>query len=172
MNLLTNITIFLTSLFYIGVGVKHFMDPNWFLIIIPPYLKFIGIELVYISGIFEILFGFLILLSKYRKIAGYGIILLLLAVYPANIYLAFNKDVQNLIGISQFMALWVRLPIQFVLIFIVYSILEDKKKNKTIILSFVANFVITIFLPYPINGIIFIVLLIFLLYALLNNAKN
>ena len=44
MNLLTNITIFLTSLFYIGVGVKHFMDPNWFLIIIPPYLKFIGIE--------------------------------------------------------------------------------------------------------------------------------
>ena len=167
MNLLTNITIFITSMFYVSVGIKHFLDPDWFLIIIPPYLKFISIELVYISGFFEIFFGFLMLLPKYRKIAGYAIILLLLAVYPANIYLAFNKEVQDLIGISQFMALWVRLPIQFLLIFIAYSIAEENKKNKIIILSFIANFVILLFIPYPINIIIFIILLIVLIYALL-----
>ena len=167
MNLLTNITIFITSMFYVSVGIKHFLDPDWFLIIIPPYLKFISIELVYISGFFEIFFGFLILLPQYRKIAGYAIILLLLAVYPANIYLAFNKEVQDLIGISQFMALWVRLPIQFLLIFIAYSIAEENKKNKIIILSFIANFVILLFIPYPINIIIFIILLIVLIYALL-----
>jgi len=167
MNLLTNITILLTSIFYIGVGIKHFLNPDWFLIIIPPYLESISIELVYISGFFEISLGFLILFPKYRKIAGYGIILLLLAVYPANIYLAFNKEAQELIGISQFMALWVRLPIQFVLMFIAYSITEEK--NKIIILSFIANFVILLFIPYPINVIIFIILLIIFLYALFTN---
>ena len=108
------------SIFYINVGVKHFIDPEWFLYIIPPYLKFIGLELVYISGVFEILLGTLLLFPKYRKISAYGIILLLIFVYPANIYLAFNKEPQQLIGISAFMASWVRLPIQFVLIGIAY----------------------------------------------------
>tara|TARA_Y100001960_G_C14266178_1_gene629939 strand:- start:192 stop:533 length:342 start_codon:yes stop_codon:yes gene_type:complete len=108
------------SIFYINVGVKHFTDPNWFLYIIPPYLKFIGIELVYVSGFFEIILGILLLISKYRKIAAYGIILLLIAVYPANIYLAFNELPQNLIGITPFMASWVRLPLQFILIGIAY----------------------------------------------------
>ena len=170
MALLTNITILLTSMFYIGVGIKHFVDPNWFLIIIPPYLQFIGIEIVYISGFFEILFGLLVLMPKYRKIAGYGIILLLLAVYPANIYLAFNKEAQDLIGISQFMALWVRLPIQFVLMFIAYSISGEKAKKKIIFLSFIANFVIVLFLPYPISIIVIILLLFFLFYSLFINS--
>ena len=107
-------------MFYISVGVKHFLDPYWFLHIIPPYLKSIGLELVYISGFFEVLLGVLILVPKYRKIAAYGIILLLIAVYPANIYLAFNDIPQKLIGISSFKASWVRLPLQFVLIGIAY----------------------------------------------------
>ena len=114
------ITIYIMSLFYINVGVKHFIDPDWFLFIIPPYLTFIGLELVYLSGIFEITLGILILFSKYRKIASYGIILLLIGVYPANIYLAFNDLPQQQIGISSFAASWVRLPIQFILIGIAY----------------------------------------------------
>ncbi len=120
MNFLYKASIFIMSIFYINVGVKHFTDPNWFLYIIPPYLKFIGIELVYVSGFFEIILGILLLISKYRKIAAYGIILLLIAVYPANIYLAFNELPQNLIGITPFMASWVRLPLQFILIGIAY----------------------------------------------------
>jgi len=108
------------SLFYINVGIKHFIDPNWFLYIIPPYLIFVGLELVYLSGIFEIILGILILFSKYREIASYGIILLLIAVYPANIYLAFNEIPQQQIGISSFSASWIRLPIQFILIGVAY----------------------------------------------------
>jgi len=108
------------SIFYINVGLKHFTDSEWFLYIIPPYFKFIGLELVYISGFFEILLGILLLLPKYRKIAAYGLILLLIAVYPANIYLAFNELPQTLINVSPFMASWVRLPLQFVLIGIAY----------------------------------------------------
>ena len=45
-----------------------------------------------------------------------SVILLLIAVYPANIYLAFSEDAQKAIGVSSFFASWVRLPIQFVLI--------------------------------------------------------
>ena len=120
MNILHKIGILIMAIFYINVGVKHFIDPEWFLYIIPPYLKFIGLELVYISGVFEILLGTLLLFPKYRRISAYGIILLLIFVYPANIYLAFNEEPQQLIGISSFMASWVRLPIQFVLIGIAY----------------------------------------------------
>ena len=120
MNILHKLGILIMAIFYINVGVKHFIDPEWFLYIIPPYLKFIGLELVYISGVFEILLGTLLLFPKYRKISAYGIILLLIFVYPANIYLAFNEEPQQLIGISSFMASWVRLPIQFVLIGIAY----------------------------------------------------
>ena len=120
MNILHKVGILIMAIFYINVGVKHFIDPEWFLYIIPPYLKFIGLELVYISGVFEILLGTLLLFPKYRRISAYGIILLLIFVYPANIYLAFNEEPQQLIGISSFMASWVRLPIQFVLIGIAY----------------------------------------------------
>ena len=120
MTLLNKLTLIIMSFFYINVGVKHFVDPGWFLFIIPPYLKFIGLELVYISGIFEILLGLLLLFPKYRKRSAYGIILLLIAVYPANIYLAFNEKPQELIDISSFAASWIRLPIQFILIGIAY----------------------------------------------------
>ena len=108
------------SVFYINVGIKHFIEPEWFLYIIPPYLSYIDLELVYISGLFEIALGILLLFKKYRKIASYGIILLLIAVYPANIYLAFNELPQQQIGISSFAASWVRLPIQFILIGLAY----------------------------------------------------
>ena len=120
MKIFKNLSIYLLSFFYIYVGIKHFIDPNWFLYIIPPYLVKIGIKLVYISGFFEILFGVFLLIPKYRKLAAYGIILLLIAVYPANIYLAFNEEPQKLIGISSFAASWIRLPIQFILIGLAY----------------------------------------------------
>jgi len=114
------ISIYLMVYFYISVGIKHFTDPNWFLYIIPPYLEFVGIELVYLSGFFEVILGTLLIFKKTRKIGAYGLILLLIAVYPANIYLALNERPQELIGISSFAASWIRLPIQFILIGLAY----------------------------------------------------
>ena len=108
------------SIFYINVGMKHFIDPYWFLHIIPPLLAPIGLELVYISGYYEIIFGAMLLVPMFRKIAGYGLILLLIAVYPANLYLAFYEEPQKLIEISSFAASWVRLPIQFIFLGLAY----------------------------------------------------
>ena len=63
-------SILVMSIFYVNVGIKHFTDPLWFLHIIPPFLNSIGLELVYISGFFEIFFGMMLALKKTRKIAS------------------------------------------------------------------------------------------------------
>ena len=76
--------------------------------------------LVYLSGYFEITFGMMLLVPMLRKISAYGLILLLIAVYPANLYLAFYQQPQELIGISAFAASWVRLPIQFIFLGLAY----------------------------------------------------
>jgi len=115
-----SILIIISSIFYTIVGVKHFIEPDYFLSIIPPYLPF-HIELVYISGFFEILFGLMILFPKYRYYGSIGLILLLIAVFPANIYLAQSKEAQEAIGASQQIAIW-RLPMQGILIWIAYWI--------------------------------------------------
>jgi len=115
-----SILIVISSIFYTIVGIKHFIEPDYFLSIIPPYLPF-HIELVYISGFFEILFGLMILFPKYRYYGSIGLILLLIAVFPANIYLAQSKEAQEAIGASQQIAIW-RLPIQGIFIWIAYWI--------------------------------------------------
>ena len=115
-----SILIIISSIFYTIVGIKHFIEPDYFLSIIPPYLPF-HIELVYISGFFEILFGLMILFPKYRYYGSIGLILLLIAIFPANIYLAQSKEAQEAIGASQQITIW-RLPMQGILIWIAYWI--------------------------------------------------
>ncbi len=107
------------SIGYIGVGLNHFFDPSFFLKIMPPYLPY-HLELIYISGAFEIIFGIGLLFKKYRFFVCWGLIFLLIAVYPANIYLAFNTEPQQALNISPFLASWIRLPIQFIFIGIAY----------------------------------------------------
>ena len=114
------ISIWVMSMFYICAGVSHFIHSGWFVQIIPPALKFIEYELVYISGFFEIALGFMLLFQRSRYLASIGLILLLIAVYPANIYLAFNEGPQKAIDVSAFMASWIRLPIQFIFIGLAY----------------------------------------------------
>ena len=115
-----SILIIISSIFYIIVGIKHFIDPNFFIAIVPPYLPY-HLELVYISGFFEILFGTMILFPKYRFYGAVGLMLLLTAVFPANIYLAQSKEAQEAIGASQKIATW-RLPMQGILIWVAYWI--------------------------------------------------
>jgi len=109
------------GLSYVWIGCQHFINPSFFLKIVPPYLAF-HLELVYLSGGFEIIFGLGLLFKKTRFYASWGLVFLLIAVYPANIYLAFYEIPQEAINVSSFMASWVRLPIQFVLIGLAYKV--------------------------------------------------
>ena len=78
---------------YIWIGISHFYNSAFFLKIMPPQFPF-HLASVYLSGFFEVVFGIGILFQITRRYASWGIILLLIAVYPANIYLAFNEEAQ------------------------------------------------------------------------------
>ena len=77
------------------------------------------LEAVYISGLFEILGGIGVLLSKTRKLAGWGLFVLLIAVYPANIYMALTPEAFPEIPLS---ALYTRLGLQFLFFYWAYSV--------------------------------------------------
>ena len=110
------ISVYVMGIFYIMAGIKHFQDPGWFVQIIPPILPY-KYALVYISGLFEVLLGVLLMIPNFQSSAAKGLIILLLCVYPANIYLAQTNGAA--LGISPFIA-WGRLPFQFVFIGLAY----------------------------------------------------
>ena len=95
------------------------MNPDFYMKIMPPYLPF-HLALVHLSGLAEILLGIGLIYSPKRQYAAWGIIALLLAVFPANVYLAFNEGAQEALGTNQMEALWIRFPIQLLLIIIAW----------------------------------------------------
>ena len=104
------------SMFYISVGIKHFINVDWFMKIMPPYLPYHK-ELVYLSGAFEIILGIMLVFESTRFLAGWGLILFLIAVFPANIYLAQTNGAA--LNTSPAIA-WGRLPFQAVFIALAY----------------------------------------------------
>ena len=105
--------LFLALMFTIA-GILHFTHTNKFVQIVPPFIPFPE-AMVYISGVFEILGAVGLLISRYGRLAAFGIVLLLIAVFPANVYMAVNNI--QLGGIMSNPVLqWVRLPFQGVLI--------------------------------------------------------
>ena len=114
----------LLALFFIIAGTGHFVRPLIYLKIMPPYIPH-PLAMIYISGFFEILFGALVLPAKTRKLAGWGLILLLIAVFPANIHLVMHPEIfPNIPAWLEY----VRLPLQGVLIFWVWTV-TDRKIN-------------------------------------------
>ena len=106
------------SLLYVIVGVKHFTNTDFFVAIIPPIINWKE-EVVRVSGFIEVILGVLLLFNQTRKLAAWGIILLLIAVFPANIYLYFSEFARETLNISKHQALC-RMPFQIPLIIISY----------------------------------------------------
>ncbi|MDF1662234.1 MAG: DoxX family protein [Planctomycetota bacterium] len=99
----------------IAVGIEHFRNPAFFENIMPDYLPW-HLELVYISGVFEILGGVGLLVPMTKKAAAWGLVALYICVFPANINHAVN-NVPMLDGRELHPALlWGRLPLQAVII--------------------------------------------------------
>ena len=99
----------------VAVGAMHFIEPEPFVRIMPPWLPW-HLELVYLSGVFEIAGGLGLLVTRTRRLAALGLIALFVAVFPANIHMALNGvqlDPAN--PMPEWIA-WARLPFQFVFI--------------------------------------------------------
>lgn len=109
------ITIFriLLAAFIVTAGILHFVTPAPFVKIVPDYLP-AHLEIVYISGFFEILGGIGLLVPFVSQAAAWGLIALFIAVFPANINMAIN-NIDIGIPLEPWM-LWARLPLQGVLI--------------------------------------------------------
>jgi len=96
-------------------GVMHFVNPGFYLKIMPPYLP-LHRELVYLSGVCEIVLGVLLLVPRFSRPAAWGIIALLIAVSPPNIYVYQNQEVLSAPAIFHLL----RLPLQGVFILWAY----------------------------------------------------
>lgn len=106
------ISIVFLCVLFVAAGVNHFVSPSTYLSIMPDYLP-MPLALVYGSGFFEIVGGLGLISRRTRPIAGYGLIALLIAVFPANVEMLIRADQFAAIP---YWALVVRLPMQALLI--------------------------------------------------------
>ena len=114
-------SLYVMAVLYILAGINHFIFTKQYVAIMPPWLPWHR-ALVYVSGVWESLCGFLLLLSSTRRLAAWFIILLLIAVFPANIQMAINYyKTEN-------PYLWIailRLPLQPLLMYWAYWYTKD-----------------------------------------------
>ena len=102
----------LMGMFYLAAGINHFWHPGFYLNIMPPYLPWHE-ALVYLSGVAEIVLGLLIFLPRNRALAAWGIIAMLIALLPVHIHMVMNPELYPTVSP---VVLWLRLPLQVVLI--------------------------------------------------------
>ena len=108
--------LYVMSVLYVFAGINHFVHSKIYLSIMPSWLPS-QLWLVYISGALEIILGLLLLPLATRCAAAWAIIVLLIAIFPANIQMSLNYYRQ---GNPYFWLTLLRLPLQFVLIWWAY----------------------------------------------------
>tara|TARA_R110002012_G_scaffold56346_5_gene144332 strand:- start:1655 stop:2038 length:384 start_codon:yes stop_codon:yes gene_type:complete len=121
------IPLLVISLFFFAGGLAHFVFTDFFVMAMPDYLGYHQ-ELVLISGIFELAGAMGILVPKTRFWAGCGLIVLMVAVYPANINMALHPEQYPEIPR---LLLYARLPLQFLMAwFVWWSIKAERLERK------------------------------------------
>lgn len=111
--MLREVGLYLMAVLYIFAGAMHFVQPRFYLRIIPPFLKKWDKLVVFWSGVVEIVLGIALFFPGYRSLAAWGVIALLVAIFPANFY--HWKSGGAGMKVPGW-ALLVRLPLQGVLI--------------------------------------------------------
>jgi uncharacterized membrane protein len=116
----------LLALAMVGVGIDHLADPTPFVNIVPKELP-APLVLVYVSGVCEIALGVGLLVPKIRRLAGYGLVALYVAVFPANINMAVRGLSPNPEHPIPSWIAWARLPFQ--ILFIALALWVSKRPN-------------------------------------------
>lgn len=110
--------IVLFALFFVSAGIAHFTKVDDFAAIVPPLLPFPKL-IVWVTGLMEIGMGVMLLCPHFRPQVGVLLSLFLLAVLPANIYMAM-AEIPFGDSVSSPTALWIRVALQFPLIGLIY----------------------------------------------------
>lgn len=113
--MIKTVLLYVMVVFYVLAGANHFMQPDLYMPMMPPYLPWHRM-LIYLSGAAELGLGLAMLSPTFRPIAAWGLIVMLIAIFPANLHIALH-DVP-LFGRPEGFGMWnwVRLPFQAVLI--------------------------------------------------------
>jgi len=111
---LRKISVYMLGLGFVATGLLHFIRPEPFEAIVPPFLPWAR-AIVYLSGVAEVGLGLGVLVPRTRRLAAWGLVALLVAVFPANLYHAFG-DVKLASMQAPFAYHVIRLPMQLVLI--------------------------------------------------------
>ncbi len=106
-----SVSVFALSFLFLSSGANHFFNTGFYTGIMPAYLP-AHRELVYLSGVLEVFGGVGLLFPFARARVGVGLVLLLVAVFPANLHMAMTPEAFAEFSVS---ALYLRLPLQFVL---------------------------------------------------------
>lgn len=106
------------ALFFIYAGYNHFKKAWFFYKITPPLLLPWKKPINIIVGVAEIVGGIGLLIPMTQSWAAWGLIALLIAVFPANIYMLTSKGAGMKI---KMWFLWLRIPLQFILIALIYQ---------------------------------------------------
>ncbi len=115
-TVIKKISLWLQSLLYMGAGINHFVHPDSYIAMIPPYIP-LKTEANILVGIVELSLGLLLLVwAKQRKLVAIGIILLLLAILPAHIYhIQMDGNIPGFELVIPVWGAWLRLFLQFLL---------------------------------------------------------
>ena len=124
-KILKKVALFCTGVFFIVAGVRHFIMPEFYMLMMPKNLP-VPLTLIYISGFFEILGGIGLLIPSSRVIAAWGLMALLLAVLPANVYI-WTHNIQLPDNFRPSWYLMLRIPFQFLLIAWTYMFAKNPK---------------------------------------------
>lgn len=95
---------------FVGSGLTHLVRPAFYERIVPPGFGPPSL-VVFVSGVAEIVGGIGLLITPLRRAAGWGLIALLIAVFPANLYMAIHAEKFSDLNLPAW-ALWARLPLQ------------------------------------------------------------
>ncbi|GAB3907280.1 DoxX family protein [Larkinella knui] len=106
-----NLSLYSIAAIYIVSGFLHFFRPDPYLRIMPPYIPYHALMVV-LSGIAELVLGVGLLFPATRSLAAWGLILLLIAIFPANLYMATADKFAEIPAWIR----WGRLPLQLLLI--------------------------------------------------------
>lgn len=106
--------LWLMAAFYLANGAYHFINTEAYLRIMPAFVPW-PLAIVYLTGIAEILLGVGVIVPATRFIAAWGLVVLLVVIFPANVNVAVN-DLAFLGGEPNSLLNWLRLPIQAILI--------------------------------------------------------
>ncbi len=104
------LSIWIQGLFYLIAGINHFINPSFYLDLIPPYL---GDEVTInvLAGLVEIVLGVGLVIGRSRKLASYGLITMLIAFIPSHVYfIQIGSCVEGGLCVSEWIG-WFRLII-------------------------------------------------------------